>query len=108
MDYNVSTDWWCSLRFEWDEAKSRRNRVKHRISFETAMSVFDDPNLLSLFDRIADGEERWQSLGLIDGVIVALVAHTYREEEGDEAIRIISARKATPRERTWYEKGGQE
>lgn len=96
------------MRFEWDEAKNRRNRIKHKISFETAKSVFDDPNLLSLFDRVVDGEERWHSLGMIDRIIVVLVAHTYREESGDEVIRIISARKATPRERTWYEKGGQE
>jgi len=96
------------MRFEWDQAKNRRNLDKHKISFETAQAVFDDPNLLSLFDRIVDGEERWQTLGLIDGVIVVLVAHTYREEDGAEVIRIISARRATPRERRWYEKGGQE
>jgi len=71
------------MRFEWDQAKNRRNLSKHKISFETAQAVFDDPNLLSLFDRIVDGDERWQSLGLIDGVIVVLVAHTYCEEVGE-------------------------
>lgn len=70
--------------------------------------MFDDPAVLRLFDRIVDGEERWQSLGLIDGAIVVLVAHTYCEEDGEEVIRIISARTATPRERRWYEKSGQE
>jgi uncharacterized DUF497 family protein len=44
------------MRFEWDEAKDRRNRVKHKISFETAKAVFDDPNLLSLFDRVVEGD----------------------------------------------------
>ena len=92
------------MRFEWDEAKNRRNRVKHRISFETAIAVFDDPSSLSILDRVVEDEERWQTLGLIDGVLVVLVAHTCREEEGEEVIRIISARKATPRERSWYEK----
>jgi hypothetical protein len=96
------------VRFEWDEAKNGRNRVKHRISFETATSVFADPHHLSLVDRTIEEEERWQTLGRIDGGIVVLVAHTYREEEGDEVVRIISARKATPKERSWYEKGGQE
>ena len=96
------------MRFEWDQAKNRRNLSKHKISFETAQAVFDDPNVLSLFDRIVDGEERWQSLGLIDGVVVVLIAHTYCEEDGAEVIRIISARRATPRERRWYEEGGQE
>jgi uncharacterized DUF497 family protein len=91
-----------SVRFEWDEAKNRRNRTKHRISFETAKSVFDDPNHLSVLDRTIEGEERWQTLGLIGGVVV-LVAHTYREEDGEEVVRFISARKATPGERTCYE-----
>lgn len=92
------------MRFEWDEAKNRRNRVKHRISFDTAQAVFDDPDHLSLQDRTVEGEERWQTLGLIDGVVVVLVAHTYRED--GEVVRIISARKATPLERSVYEKGG--
>ena len=46
---------------------------------------------------------RWQTLGLVGGVVVLLVAHTYGEEKGEEVIRIISARKATPRERMFYE-----
>ena len=47
------------MTFEWDEAKNRRNRVKHKISFETATCVFDDPNLLSMFDRTSEDQERW-------------------------------------------------
>ena len=47
-----------------------------------------------------DGEERWQTIGLINGLFVLLVAHTLE----DDLIRIISARKATPRERRLYEK----
>jgi len=54
-----------------------------------------------------DGEERWQTLGLMAGAVVVLVAHTAEEKEGEEVIRIISARKATPRERKIYEKQGQ-
>jgi uncharacterized protein len=94
------------LRFEWDEAKNRRNRLKHRISFETAKSVFDDPSHVSLLERIDEAEERWQTLGTVEGAVVVLVVHTYREADGAEVVRIRSARKATPTERRWYEKSG--
>jgi len=49
-----------------------------------------------------EGEERWQTLGAIGGEVVVLVAHTHVEEDGEEVIRIISARKATPLERKAY------
>lgn len=68
------------MRFEWDDAKDRRNLTKHRISFETANLVVEDPHALSVPDRIVEDEERWQTLGMIGGVTVVLVAHTYREE----------------------------
>ncbi|HEV2490416.1 MAG TPA: BrnT family toxin [Candidatus Acidoferrales bacterium] len=93
------------MRFTWDENKNRRNRAKHGISFETAALVFDDPHAISRLERIEDGEERWQTLGLAGGIVVLLVAHTYYEEGGEEVIRIISARKATPLERKIYEEG---
>jgi len=93
------------MRFVWDEEKSRRNLAKHKVSFETAKLVFDDPHAVSRLDRVEDGEERWQTLGLAGGVVILLVAHTYREEGGEEEIRIISARKATARERTVYDQG---
>jgi hypothetical protein len=51
------------MRFEWDEGKNRSNWLKHKVSFEVAKSVFEDPHLLSLMDRFVDGEERWKSLG---------------------------------------------
>lgn len=91
------------MRFEWDEAKSRRNLVKHKISFETATLVFDDPHARSRVERVVEGEERWQTVGMIGGVIVVLVAHAYREQDGEEMVRIISARKATSHERRAYE-----
>ena len=90
------------MRFEWDEVKSRHNLEKHKISFETARLVFVDPHSRSIQDRVVEGEERWQAVGTIKGLIV-LVAHTYREEAGDLVIRIVSARKATPAERRAYE-----
>ena len=51
------------MRFVWDEKKSRLNLAKHKVSFETAALVFEDPHSISRFDRIKDGEERWQTLG---------------------------------------------
>ncbi|MGA2326166.1 MAG: BrnT family toxin [Bryobacteraceae bacterium] len=95
------------MRFLWDEAKNRRNRAKHKVSFETARLVFDDPCALSMQDRVAEGEERWQTLGLAGGAVVLLVAHTYMVEGDEEVIRIISARKATARERKVYAEGGE-
>ncbi len=92
------------MRYTWDENKNRRNIAKHKISFETAKLVFDDPFALSLQDRIVDREERWQTMGLIGGVAVVLVAYTFIGEENEEIIRIISARKATSHERRQYEK----
>lgn len=91
------------MRFTWNERKNQCNRAKHGLSFETALLVFDDPQALSVQDRISDGEERWQTMGLIKGQVVVLVAHTFGEQNGEEIIRIISARKATPREREIYE-----
>jgi uncharacterized DUF497 family protein len=71
------------------------------IGFETALKVFFDPFHVSRQDRFVAGEERWQTIGMVDGVLILLVAHQI-DEEG-EVIRIIFARKATPRERMAYE-----
>jgi len=90
------------MRFEWDEAKNRRNLAKHKIGFETAKLVFEDSHALSFQDLIVDGEERWQTFGMIGGLVV-MVAHTFWEEGGEEVIRLISARKASSRERKTYE-----
>jgi len=92
------------MRFIWDAAKSRRNLAKHKISFETATLVFEDLKVFSRLDRVVEGEERWQTMGLVGGVVVLLVAHTVFEEDGEEAIRIISARRATRSEREQYER----
>jgi uncharacterized protein len=91
------------MRFKWDERKNIRNRAKHRVSFETAQLVFDDPRQISMLERIEDHEERWQTIGMASGILLLLVVHTFRGESGDEVTRIISARKATPRERIIYE-----
>ncbi|HED6241754.1 TPA: BrnT family toxin [Enterobacter sichuanensis] len=89
--------------FEWDTNKAKSNLIKHGIRFEEAVLVFDDPYHLSLQNRHENGEFRWQTIGLVHGLIVIMVAHTVRFESGDEVIRIISARKADRKERSRYE-----
>ena len=94
-----------SIRFEWDAVKAASNFSKHKVSFETATRVLADPFLLTQQDRIENGEQRWQSIGMVDGQVVLLVAHTVGEDhDGIEVLRIISARRADPKERKRYEK----
>lgn len=88
------------MEFAWDERKNRINKRKHGVSFETASAVFDDPYHLTRQDREVDGEPRWQTIGIVHGIHVLLVAHTVDEDE--DRIRILSARKATRRERSLY------
>jgi uncharacterized DUF497 family protein len=89
-------------RFVWDERKAKSNLAKHRVTFENATRVFDDPLAFSVQNRILRGEERWITIGTIDGIVVLVVVNTIYEEQGEEVIRIISARKATPREKRIY------
>jgi len=89
--------------FSWDEIKNDINKEKHGISFEAAQLVFDDPLHVSRQDRFVHGEERWQTIGLVAHVVLLIVAHTWREIDGTEVIRIISARQATRTERKIYE-----
>lgn len=91
-------------RFEWDQAKATSNLKKHRVSFETATRVFADPFALVEQDRVENGERRWQTLGIVEGYLLLLVAHTvWDDQDGTEVIRIISARRAGPKERKRYE-----
>lgn len=91
-------------RFVWDSVKAESNLRKHRVSFETAARVFADPFAVVEQDRIENGEHRWQTLGVVDGCLLRLVAHTVLDDEdGTEVIRIISARRAEPKEKKRYE-----
>ena len=96
------------MRFTWDEQKNASNLAKHGVSFERATLVFDDPRALSLLDDY-ELEERWLAIGLANGVVVLVVVHTLQEldNENEEEVRIISARKATRREGEIYERGCQ-
>ena len=91
-------------RFEWDPTKAASNLRKHGVSFPIAARVFSDPYALVEQDRIENGEERWQTIGVVDGIVMLLVAHTVREQDDVEVIRIISARRADRKERGRYEK----
>lgn len=93
-------------RFTWDPAKAASNLRKHGVFFEDAVRVFEDPMATSRQDRIEGGEQRWQTIGLVGGFVLLLVAHTlWDDEEGIEVIRIISARRADRTERRIYENG---
>jgi len=96
--------------FEWDEAKAKSNYRKHGVSFKAATQVFDDPLCRTEQDRIEGEEYRWQTLGMVNGCLLLMVAHTvsfFDEDDGNsyELVRIISARPATRKERRLYEHG---
>ena len=91
-----------SLRFEFDERKSRVNERKHGVGFEEAESAFYDPNARVMHDAEHSSEEdRFVLLGLSAQCRMLVVCHCYREDE--EVIRIISARKASRQEEAQYE-----
>ena len=94
------------MRWIWDRNKAAANRLKHGLSFETAVMVFDDPLHASRPDSHSVGD-RWHTIGLV-GPVFLLVVHTWPEapfEDGEPVGRIISARKATAHERKAYEEG---
>ena len=89
------------LRFEWDAEKADENTRKYSVSFEEAQSIFSDQSATIIDDPDHSGDEdRFLLLGLSVKLRTVVVAHCYRE--GDEVIRIISARKATRSERDFY------
>lgn len=93
------------MRWTWDPKKAALNRTKHGLSFETAALVFDDPLHASKPNLHPDGD-RWYTIGLV-GAAALVVIHTWPEAgpDGETVGRIISARKATARERKVYEEG---
>lgn len=89
------------VRFEWDTDKATANLVKHGVSFEEARSVFYDEFAVQFFDEEHSADEnRFLLLGMSTEARLLLVCHC--ERESGEVVRIISARKATKRESTFY------
>jgi uncharacterized DUF497 family protein len=96
------------LRWIWDAEKNRTNRRDHKVSFEIAQLVFNDPLAITLPDPSSE-EERWRTVGSPSArtAVVVFIVHTWPEADatGEEVGRIISARKATSHERRAYEEG---
>ncbi len=88
------------LEFEWDERKNQENIRKHGLTFQEAETVFSDEHALLIGDsEHSDAEDRFILLGLSADLHTLVVCHCYRR---GVVIRIISARKATRREREQY------
>jgi uncharacterized DUF497 family protein len=88
------------MHFEWDRAKAERNRRKHKVTFDEAVTVFHDP-LSATFDDPdhSAGERRLITVGYSSRERLLVVSHV----EGNETIRIISARLASASERKRHE-----
>lgn len=88
------------MRFSWSEVKRQANLTDHGLDFVDAPGVFDGVTYTFEDDRFDYGEQRFVTLGLLDGMVVSIV-HT----ESPRFIRIISFRKATKREQAIYFNG---
>ena len=95
MRQQISGRW-----FQWDDKKAQKNFRKHDVRFEEAALVFDDENRIEEFDNAHSGDEdRWKIIGMVHDILC--VVYTERGED----IRLITARKATPKERRDYNDG---
>jgi uncharacterized DUF497 family protein len=92
------------IDFDWDPEKAASNAFKHRVRFQEAMTVFVDPLARTILDPDSrTGEERWVTMGEASTGNLLVVVHTWREMDPVRtAVRIISARRPTPREARQY------
>jgi hypothetical protein len=90
------------MRVEWDERKAATNVHKHRVTFEEAVTALMDPLAVTFFDDADTDEEREITIGHSVGNRILLVVHAERDRG---VVRIISARRATNKERETYEEG---
>jgi uncharacterized DUF497 family protein len=90
------------LAFEWDPRKAALNLAKHAVSFDEAVTAFGDP-LARIIDDPAHSMSEQRSILLGQSVRGRLLVVMFTERL--QAIRVISARRATPRERRWHEEG---
>ena len=92
------------MRFSWTSGKAARNRLKHGVDFADAVIALEDENALTIED-FGHSEQRFKSLGLGPALKVLLVVHA---QQGEDYIRVISARKADRSEiRQYYQGIGQ-
>jgi hypothetical protein len=107
MDTERNKDFVYLDRFVWDTRKNELNKTNHGVSFETAARIFNDPVLYTEYDREnseRSGEHRERNMGMVDGVVVLLVATT---DTADGMTRIFSARKAEKKEVRIYERNAK-
>lgn len=92
------------IDFDWDSAKATSNAAKHGVTFEAAMTIFNDSLALSALDQDSSAsEERWITLGEAAGGQLLVVVHTWNDVDPDRPIiRIISARRPTAGEAREY------
>ena len=91
------------MSYEWDPNKAKSNYKKHRVKFADAVGVFEDENAITI-EADHEKEDRFITIGMDFLSRVLVVVYTFR----DIVIRIISARKATARERKMYEDQDEE
>lgn len=91
------------MNYEWDPGKARSNHKKHGVRFADAVGVFEDENAITIPDE-DDREDRFITIGMDFLNRILVVVYTFREL----VIRMISARKATARERKMYEEQNEE
>jgi uncharacterized protein len=93
------------VEFEWDENKNRTNQLKHGLSFETAIEIFDGRPRFTEAAATVKGEERLKTIGSIGAQVIVLVVYVFRgRSDEDDVIRVISARKASKSERLRYDR----
>lgn len=88
---------------EWDPVKARLNFRKHGVSFADGMTSLEDEGALTIRDPFSGDEERWITMGTDALGRLLVIVYTWR----GESVRLISARKATPRERGRYEEANE-
>jgi uncharacterized DUF497 family protein len=92
------------MKFDWDPIKNDLNFKKHELWFEEAQTIWTDPTSKEFFDpEHSDEEDRFIRIG--HSTVRRLLIVVFCEKENGKTIRIISARKATSKERKEYEKG---
>ena len=89
------------MRVEWDPEKASSNFKKHGVRFSDAEVALFDPNAMTHEDEDAEGEQRFVSIGTDVIARIVVVVYAYRGKN----VRVISARKATRKERRAYEEG---
>jgi uncharacterized DUF497 family protein len=90
------------VRIDKDLAKEELNRRNHGFDFSFAKIIFDDPLAVTVYDRFGNGEDRWHTFSPVGGTIL-LAVHSYPDPNTDNWVRVIGLRKATRRERKYYE-----